>query len=247
MEISNIKALIFDVFGTVVDWRKTVVAEGVALGAAKGWAVDWEDFADRWRLEGYIAAMVEVNSGRLPWMSVDQLHRRKLNELLDSKGLRLTEAELEHFNRVWHRLEPFPDARKGVARLREHYVVATLSNGNVALLVNMARHAGIDWDCILSAELFKKYKPDPVTYQGAAAYLGFLPREVMLVASHTSDLEGARNAGLATAFVGRPGQWGVGGPLEPQPSEAFDVYATDFLNLANKLEILRLPALATSQ
>lgn len=247
MEVSKVKALVFDVFGTVVDWRKTVIAEGIALGAAKGWRIDWETFADRWRLEGYIEAMAEVNAGTLEWMNVDQLHRRKLDMLIEEHELELSEAEREHFNRVWHRLEPFPDAVHGLALMRKRYVVATLSNGNVSLLTNMAKSAGLEWDCILSAELFGAYKPDPRTYRGAAQLLGYLPEETMLVASHTSDLEGARAAGLATAFVGRPQQWGVGGPLEPEPQTPFDVYATDFENLALKLEMLAVPEMRTRQ
>lgn len=241
MQAATIKALVFDVFGTVVDWRASVIAEGVALAAEKGWLVDWATFADRWRLEGYIQAMVKVNSGELPWMNVDQLHRKKLDELLAELNLRLSEAEASHFNKVWHRLRPFPDAVEGLELMRQRYLVATLSNGNVSLLTNMSKSAGLRWDCVLSAELFQRYKPDKRTYQGAAHLLGVEPEEVMLVASHTSDLLGARAAGLGTAFVGRPLQWGIGGPLEPRPEQPFDVCATDFVNLAAKLEVLSQP------
>lgn len=241
MNTPRIKALLFDVFGTVVDWRASVIAEGVALGSAKGWCVDWETFADRWRLEGYIQSMVKVNAGEWPWMNVDQLHRQKLDDLLAELKLSLSDAEAEHFNQVWHRLLPFADSRAGLEMLRERYVVCTLSNGNIALLTNMAKRAGLRWDCILSAEIFRKYKPDGSVYRGAAEMLGLKPSETMLVASHTSDLLGARAAGLATAFVGRPQQWGVGGPLEPRPDTPFDVYATDFVNLATKLEAMAEP------
>jgi 2-haloacid dehalogenase len=243
MDVARIKVLLFDMFGTVVDWRKTVVRELATLAAAKGWRLDCERFADRWRREGYLDAMLEVNEGRRPWTNVDGLHRQKLDALLAEHGLALSEAEADHLNRVWHRLEPFPDAVEGLALLRRRRLVATLSNGNVLLLTEMAKNAGLPFDCILSAELFRRYKPDPVTYRGAAELLGAAPEEAMLVASHTSDLEGARAAGLKTAFVGRPGQWGIGGPLEPRPSRPFDVTATDFLQLARKLELLEEPAL----
>jgi 2-haloacid dehalogenase len=227
-----------------VDWRKTVVKECSALGAAKGLSIDWENFADRWRREGYLEAMVLVNAGKLPWMNVDELHRIKLDELLAEHKIALNESEKEHLNAVWHRLEPFPDVLEGLELLRRRYLIASLSNGNVSLLVNMAKNAGIHWDCVLSAEFFRRYKPDPVTYQGSAAYLGARPDEAMLVASHTCDLEGARAAGLCTAFVGRPQQWGIGGHLEPEPKTPFDVYAVDFVHLATKLELTLAPSLA---
>ncbi|MEJ6780975.1 haloacid dehalogenase type II [Aminobacter sp. Piv2-1] len=238
----SVRALVFDVFGTVVDWRKTVIQEGIALGSAKGKQIAWEEFADRWRVEGYVRGVDDVSAGKLPWMNADELHRRKLDELLIEYGLELNEAEAAHFNRVWHRLEPFPDAVVGLEQLRQRYTIAPLSNGNVSLLTNMAKRADIRWDCILSGELFKKYKPDPQVYLGGARLLGLEASETMLVASHTSDLEGARRAGLATAFVGRPHQWGIGGPLEPKPSDAFDVVAVDFIDLADKLLTIRVPA-----
>lgn len=245
MDVSKVKALVFDVFGTVVDWRRTVVAELSAFGAERGWVAEWGRFADRWRLEGYIDAMKRVNDSSLPWLTVDELHRIKLEELLAEHGFAVTQAELAHLVTIWHRLEPFPDAVEGIGRLKRHYLVATLSNGNMALLTNMAKRAGLPWDCVLSAELFRRYKPDPVTYRGAAAFLGCAPEEVMLVASHTSDLEGARRAGLATAFVGRPEQWGIGGPLEPPPESPFEVMARDFLDLDLKLRMATVPAFGT--
>ena len=162
---ARVKALVFDVFGTVVDWRGSVIREGEALGRAKGVRVDWAAFVEEWRTDGYHGAIQRIRRGELPWATVDELHRRKLDELLPKYGLAaLGESAIADFNRVWHRLAPWPDAVPGLARLRELYVIAPLSNGSFALLTNMAKHAGLPWDCILSAELFGAYKPDPATY-----------------------------------------------------------------------------------
>ena len=183
-----IRALIFDVFGTVVDWRGSIIRDCRALDRSRKLSVDWDAFADAWRA-GYRPAMARVRSGDLPWMNIDQLHRLILDDLLARFGLTgLTEDEIDHLNRVWHRLDPWPDARRGLALLKRRHVIATLSNGNVALLVNMAKHGRLPWDAVLSAELFHHYKPDPEAYLGAAAMLGFEPAEVMMVAAHKDDL-----------------------------------------------------------
>lgn len=231
----SIRALIFDVFGTVVDWRGSIIRECKALGRRKGLAVDWSAFADAWRA-GYQPAMARVRSGALPWMTIDALHRMILDELLVRFAIEgLTEDEVDHLNRVWHRLDPWPDARRGLALLKRRRIVATLSNGNMALLVNMAKHARLPWDCVLSAELFQHYKPDPETYLGAAAMLGFEPAEVMMVAAHKDDLRAARACGLATAFVRRPREKGPKGKSDLAPEPAFDCNARDFGDLARKL------------
>jgi 2-haloacid dehalogenase len=230
-----LRALVFDVFGTVVDWRGSLIRELRALGRRKRLEADWEAFADAWR-GGYRPAMARVRSGELPWMSIDQLHRMILDELLarfDIVGL--TEEEIDRLNRVWHRLEGWPDARRGLALLKRRYVIATLSNGNVALLVNMAKHARLPWDTVLSAELFRHYKPDPETYLGAAAMLGHEPGEVMMVAAHKDDLRAARACGLRTAFVRRPREKGPKVKLDLAPEADFDVNARDFVDLARKL------------
>ena len=195
------KALVFDVFGTVVDWRGSIIREGVALGRSKKLKVDWPAFADAWRA-GYRPAMARVRSGELPWTKIDDLHRMILDDLLQRFALgRLSADEIAHLNRVWHRLRPWPDARAGLAKLKRRHVIATLSNGNVALLTNMAKHAKLPWDCILSAEVMRHYKPDPETYLGAADLLGVKPAELMMVAAHKDDLHAARACGLKTAFV----------------------------------------------
>ena len=230
-----VQALVFDVFGTVVDWRGTVIREGEALGRRHGLAVDWPRFADAWRREGYVEAIARIRRGEAAWEIVDVLHRRMLDELLARHGVHgLPEDEIARFNRVWHRLAPWPDAVPGLARLKRRYTIAPLSNGNVALLTNMARHAGLPWDCILSAELFGAYKPDPAVYRGAARLLGLAPEDLMMVAAHGGDLRSAGALGLRTAFVARPLEHGPDrAPEAPDPS--VDLVAGDFLDLADQL------------
>lgn len=233
----EIRALVFDVFGTVVDWRSTVIAEGQALGRRLGLAADWPALADEWRA-GYFRSMAKVAKGELPWATIDALHRQGLDELLPRHGLAaLDEDERERFNRVWHRLKPWHDSVAGLARLRQRYVTATLSNGNVSLLVNMAKHAGLPWDCVLSAELFGRFKPDPEVYLGAARLLGFAPQQLMMVAAHPSDLAAAQRAGLKTAYIPRPDERGPGGWMEPVGGLVLDAVAPDLGALADLLGV----------
>jgi len=230
-----VKALVFDVFGTVVDWRGSIIREGQALGRRKKLKVDWPAFADAWRA-GYRPAMARVRSGELPWTKIDALHRMILDDLLLRFPLgRLAEADIDHLNRVWHRLKPWPDARAGLAKLKRRHVIATLSNGNVALLTNMAKHAKLPWDCILSAEVVRHYKPDPETYLGAADLLGVKPAELMMVAAHKDDLHAARACGLKTAFVPRPKEYGPAVKPDVSRDPAFDIHARDFNDLARQL------------
>ena len=238
MPSPSINALVFDVFGTVVDWRGSVIKEGEALGRAKGIDIDWAAFADEWRKDGYHGGMDRVRRGELPWMNVDSLHRLKLDELLPKYRLSgLSEAEIEHLSRVWHRLQPWPDAIPGLTRLKQAFVISPLSNGNFALLTNMAKHAGLPWDCIISAELAQAYKPDPKAYHTAAELLGLPYDQVMLVAAHVGDLRAAQRAGLRAAYVPRPYEWGPHGPPVEAPDPAFDYVAKDFVHLAEKLEV----------
>jgi 2-haloacid dehalogenase len=233
--MENVKALVFDVFGTVVDWRSTIIREGQELGKSKGIDIDWAKLADSWRA-GYAPAMARVRRGELPWTPLDRLHRAILDRLLEQFQIRnLSEVEKENLNRVWHRLSPWPDSIGGMTRLRRRYILATLSNGNVALLVNMARHASLPWDCILSAELVKQYKPAVEVYQMAAALLDLPPREVLMVAAHKDDLRAAQQAGLRTAFVPRPLEFGPGRNADPGPHSGFDLVASDFFDLADRL------------
>jgi 2-haloacid dehalogenase len=196
---------------------------------------DWARFADAWRA-GYRPAMQKVRSGELPWQRIDALHRLILDDLAVEFGLRgLAESDLDHLNRVWHRLDPWPDAVQGLARLKSRYVVTTLSNGNVSLLTNMAKCAGLPWDCIVSAELFRHYKPDPETYLGTADLLGVAPAELMLVACHPDDLRAARATGCRTGYVERPLELGPGHPSPRVEAGEFDVVARDFIELADRL------------
>jgi len=235
MSLSGVRALVFDVFGTVVDWRGSIAREGEAFGRPRGIRIDWAAFADRWRA-GYGPAMDEVRTGRLPWMTIDQLHRRILDRLLDEFGITgLSEEEKDHLNRAWHRLGAWPDAVEGLTRMKRRYIIATLSNGNVALLVNMARHAGLPWDAVLSAELMRRYKPDLEVYTGAARLLGLAPAQVMMVAAHKNDLRAAAKAGLRTAFVERPLEFGPAGRPDVSRSSDFDLHAADFLDLNSQL------------
>ena len=235
MNSSAIKALTFDVFGTVTDWRSTLIREGQRLGEQKALDVDWVEFAHAWRA-GYGPSMHRVRTGALPWMNIDALHRLILDDLLvrfDITGL--SEAEKETLNRVWHRLYPWPDARDGLARLRQRFIVATLSNGNVALLTNMAKYADLRWDCILSSELAGHYKPDPEVYLTAAALLGLQPDQVMMVAAHNEDLRAARAVGFRTAFVYRTEEYGPHQTTDLEPDPSVDVVARDFIDLADQL------------
>jgi 2-haloacid dehalogenase len=228
------KALVFDVFGTVVDWRSTIIREGEALGREKNIYVDWGAFADAWRSR-YAPSMDRVRRGEIPWTKLDDLHRVSLEELLAEFGIEgLSCAEKDHFNRVWHRLDPWPDAVEGLARLRQLCIIAPLSNGNVALLTNMARRAGLPWDLVLSAELVRHYKPDPETYLMPSLLLDLEPEQVMMVAAHVYDLRSARDNGLRTAYVPRPLEFGPGVEAEP-PDPAFDLVARDFVELADRL------------
>jgi len=233
MEASGVKALIFDVFGTVVDWRGSVIREGEELGRKKNLDVDWAAFADEWRGR-YAPSMDRVRRGELPWTNLDALHRASLEELLEEFGIEgLTQEELDHLNKVWHRLDPWPDSVAGLARLKERYVISTFSNGNVALLNDMAKRAGLPWDLILSAELVKHYKPDPETYLMAPNLLDLRPDQVMLVAAHPSDLRAAQTHGLRAAYVLRPLEWGPEGEAEPA-DPSFDLVVDDLIELAEK-------------
>ncbi|MFN0041328.1 MAG: haloacid dehalogenase type II [Burkholderiales bacterium] len=237
MKSAQVHALVFDVFGTVVDWRGSLIREGRALGQRKNIDIDWTAFADAWRA-GYKPAMDKVRTGKLPWMNIDSLHRLILNELLLQFDIRgLSEAKIDHLNRAWHRLKPWADSVRGLKRLKKQFVISTLSNGNVALLTNMAKNAGLPWDCIISAELFRHYKPDPEAYLGAASMLGLKPQEVMLVAAHKDDLHAAKRCGLKTAFITRPKEFGPKVRKDLSRDSALTYHAESFLDLADQLGV----------
>jgi 2-haloacid dehalogenase len=235
-EIAGIKALCFDVFGTVVDWRSSLIAEATALGARKGIAADWEGLVDAWR-GGYQPAMDRVRKGELPWTPLDALHRMTLDRLLVERGIAgLDEEDKEELTLGWHRLQPWPDAVPGLARLKRKYIIATLSNGNVRLLVDMAKSAGLPWDTVLSAEIVHRYKPDPATYGSAIEFLGMGdPAAVMMVAAHNGDLAHAKSRGMKTAFVPRPAEHGRHQTRDIAPEHDFTIVARDFADLAGQL------------
>ncbi|KUI37070.1 haloacid dehalogenase type II [Mycobacterium sp. GA-2829] len=229
-----IRALAFDVFGTVVDWRSSVIAQLEDFGRTHGLSADWAAFADNWRA-GYVPSMDRVRNGELPWTKLDDLHRMTLVKLLDAEGISVPDDAVDELNRAWHRLDPWPDSVAGLTRLKRRYVLTPLSNGNVSLLTNMAKRAGLPWDAVISAELFRRYKPDAEVYRGCADLLGVAPGDLMLVAAHPSDLRAARDAGLRTGYVPRPLERGPGRPLPEIRDGEFDVVAEDFGDLADRL------------
>lgn len=233
----DIKALTFDVFGTVVDWRSSIAREGEVFAKRHSInGIDWVKFAESWRA-GYTPSMNRVRNGEIPWANIDELHKSILNKLILKYGIEgISDEDKNDFNRAWHRLSPWPDVLGGLKRLRSKFVIATLSNGNVSLLTNMAKNAGLPWDYILSAELSKHYKPDPEVYKTAVGLLGLHPYQVMMVAAHNFDLEAAKQIGMKTAYVHRPLEFGPDKDLEQISIEDFDFVAKDFENLAEILE-----------
>lgn len=232
-----IRALLFDVFGTVVDWRSGIAREAAEFLSRHGLAGDAYSFADAWRRR-YDPAMEEVRSGRRPFTRLDVLHRENLEATLRGFGAdpaALPEDELAELNRAWHRLDPWSDSVQGLERLRAHFTIAPLSNGNIGLLLEMAKRAGLPWDAILGAEVSRAYKPRPEAYTRTAEVLGLQPRECMLVAAHNDDLRAARQVGFATGFVPRPLEHGPGQSTDLTPEERWDVVAEDFLTLADRL------------
>jgi len=226
----RIKVIAFDVFGTVVDWHGSVMREVAAMNLE----VDASEFALAWRA-GYQPAMREVMD-KGEWIILDHLHRRILDRVLADFGRDdLAEEQRQHLNRVWHRLDPWPDAVEGLTRLKSRFLISTLSNGNIGLLAEMAKRAGLPWDCILSAETFRKYKPHPDTYLGVARTFDLEPAQVMLAAAHHGDLEHARNCGLETAYIERPFEYGRDNPKPVAPWDANTLHCRDFIDLAEQL------------
>jgi len=228
----SVKAMVFDTFGTVVDWRGSIIEEGTAWGKSKGIKIDWADFADQWR-GSYAPSMEKVRKGELPWTKLDDLHRALLEDLLKRFHIDgLSEEEKDHWNRVWHRLKPWPDSVQGLTRLKKTYIIAPLSNGNIALLTDMAKNFGLPWDVILGAELVRHYKPDREVYLSAAEFLGLTPQEVMMCAAHTGDLMAARNLGLRTGFIHRPNEFGPTRKADSAKPGDFDVVSNSIVELA---------------
>ena len=233
---NGIKALLFDVFGTLVDWRGSIAREAQAILAPRGVAIDWPALADAWRAQ-YQPAMDEVRAGRRPFCKLDELHRRNLDAILPGFGLDgLDDATRTQLNLAWHRLDAWGDAAPGLARLRRDFLLAPCSNGNVSLMVDLARRNGFHWDAILGAEFARDYKPKRVVYLAAAQAFDCLPNETMMVAAHPSDLEAAAAAGLRTAFVARPDEFGPGRG-DRAPGAGIDLSVTSLVELATRLHV----------
>jgi 2-haloacid dehalogenase len=237
MVASDIKACLFDVFGTVVDWRNSVTRDLQDFARRKGIdGVDWLEFAVEWR-KLYQPSMDEVRSGRRAFTILDVLHRESLVTLVERYRIAgLSQADIDHMSRAWHRLDPWPDVREGLGRLKRARIIAPCSNGNIALMVNMAKRAGLPWDCILGAETARAYKPMPEAYLASCRQLGLAPAAVMMVAAHNGDLKAAKAQGLATAFVARPLEHGPGQTSNLAPDwSCVDLAAADFVELAERL------------
>ena len=235
MQPGQVKALFFDVFGTVVDWRSSIILELETFGKQKGVEVNWAAFADDWR-DLYQPSMDAVRRGDREWRPLDTLHRESLITLISRHNITgLTEEEIDHLNKAWHRLEPWPDCVEGLTRLRTNYILATLSNGNIALLVNMAKRAGLPWDAVLGAEPARAYKPLPQSYLRNAQFLGLEPAECMLVAAHNRDLAAARTLGFRTAFVCRPTEHGPGQNTDLRAESEWDIVTETMTGVAGAL------------
>lgn len=231
----EIRALTCDTYGTLVDWRGSILDELQALGRSRGIACDWEAFLDDWK-SAYRPGMDKVNRGEWPWTTIDVIYRRRLDEVLRAHAITgLGEVDLEHLNRVWWRLRPWPDTVAGLTRLRRRYVISPLSNASFAGMVHLARFAGLPWDCVLTAENARRYKPAPEVYLTAIELLGLAPSEVMMVAAHNYDLAAARSHGMRTAFIPRPAEYGPGQTSDLTPESDWDVVARDMEDLADFL------------
>ena len=233
-DADGVQALVFDTFGTVVDWRTGVIAAVQQLAAAQSIMLDAAAFADAWRAR-YEPSMEPVRTGARPFVRLSELHRENLAATLEQFGWQLDAAEAEQLNRVWQRLDPWPDGVDGLRLLKQRYIIGPLSNGDVGLLTRMAKHAGLPWDVIIGADLTQQYKPHPDAYTRAAAILDLPPKAVMLVAAHNYDLAAARQAGLATGFVLRRTEHGPRQSTDLHAEADWDVIATDLLDLARQL------------
>jgi 2-haloacid dehalogenase len=230
-------AIVFDTFGTVVDWRGSLIADLTAFGKQRGISADWPALVDAWRA-AYHPSMQRVRTGELPWTKLDGLHRASLDELVADFGIKgLTEQDLVHINLGWHRLNGWPDSVPGLRRLKTRFIIGPLSNGNVSLLLNMAKHAGIPWDMIFGSDLFHHFKPDPETYLGAAQLLDIEPGQLMLAAAHNGDLGNARKCGLMTAFFPRPNEYGPHQKRDYSAEQDWDFVARDIEDLATQLGV----------
>ena len=243
--LEQVKVIVFDTFGSVVDWRASIIRDLTTWGAKEGLKADWAKLADDWRIGKYSDGMNRVRTGKLPWMNLEALNAMTLEEVLPSHpGLRnLTKDQKHHINMVWRRLDPWPDSVAGLTRLKSRYIIGPLSNGSVALLAEMAKHAKLPWDNIFSCELFKHYKPDPETYLDVVKLMELKPEEVMMGAAHAGDLDGAKKCGLKTAFFPRPLEFGADSPRRATIRKAnadghsFDIVADNIEDFAKQMGV----------
>lgn len=235
--MSDLRAILFDTFGTVVDWRSSLITDLTAFGAGRGIAADWAGLVDRWRA-AYAPSMDRVRRGELPWTKLDDLHRASLDQLVAEAGIEgLTEVDRVYLTNGWHRLRAWPDAVAGTERLHRRYITGPLSNGNVSLLVDLGRFNDLRWDVIFAAEVFEHYKPDPQTYLGACRMLSLQPGEVMLCAAHNSDLLAAQRHGMQTAFVARPTEYGPSQVRDTKATGDWDYVVSGIDELADRLGV----------
>jgi 2-haloacid dehalogenase len=241
--LQGVKVIVFDTFGSVVDWRGSIIKDLTAWGAKEGLKADWAKLADDWRLGKYGDSMNRVRTGKLPWMNLEELQAMTLKEVLPNyPSLKNLTPDQEHYiNMVWRRLDGWPDSVKGLTRLKSKYIIGPLSNGSVALLADMAKHAKLPWDNIFSCELFKHYKPDPETYLGVVKLMELKPEEVMMGAAHPGDLDGAKKCGLKTAFFPRPLELGPDSPKRASINKSnadghnFDIVADNIEDFARQM------------
>lgn len=234
--MDGVRALVFDVFGTVVDWRGGVAREAAPFLARHAPGTDPAAFADAWRKQ-YQPAMTEVRTGKRPFTRLDVLHRENLGAILPQFGIgSVPDSELDALNLAWHKLDPWPDSVDGLTRMKQRRIIAPLSNGNIILMIDMAKRAGLPWDAILGAEVAQAYKPQPEAYLRTAEILALRPEQVCLVAAHNSDLAAARRTGFKTAFVARPNEHGPGQTTDLVPEQDWELVADDFVQLARELE-----------
>lgn len=236
-ELANVKAVVFDTFGTVVDWRSSVIAEATGWGRSKGLNINWVEFTDRWRM-AYGPSMNKVRNGEIPWTTLDDLQRMILEDLLKQYKIEgLSEAEKIEWSHVWRRLKPWPDSVEGLTRLKRKYVISPMSNGNVALMTNLAKFAQLPWDLVLGSDLVQHYKPDREMYMSAPFYLDLKPDEVMMCAAHAGDLRASASCGLRTGFIYRPNEYGGGPAGVPTKAKSgdFDVVSTSIIDLARQM------------
>lgn len=238
MKIDNVKAIVFDTFGTITDWRSSIAAEGTRIAAQKGIVdFDGDAFARAWRA-GYRPGMARVMSGERDWVPVDVIHRERLDEIIADFGLdMLTEDERVHLNEAWHRINPWADSIPGLLRIKKAYLIAPLSNGSLVLLSSMAKRAGIPWDFVFSSDMHKAYKRDPKVYQNAIALLGYQPHEVMMGAAHNDDLEAAREQGMRTAYINRPTEYGVDQTVDFEATSDWDIITDSVEGVADALGV----------